>query len=242
MCLILRLAGIFTAVDAVCHSVLRAVERRSAERTRSLFICSARALHRLFHPRRADIGNRRKKKTQKCQPPVVHQKHDRVADQCHTGIEHLRRKLAHALDTVVHVGDCPGQQLARARFFEFGPAASDQIGIQHALHPAVDVVGKAADIETLDKPRRLHCQCDENVEKHQHRHACSARVSAQNVCQPLCQLPLKPRRGKEPDVVEKPGERHEDQGQKLGAEVGENPVRAKVVILLHRLRPSRLRL
>ena len=34
-------------------SVLRAVERRSAERTRSLFICSARALHPLFHPRRA---------------------------------------------------------------------------------------------------------------------------------------------------------------------------------------------
>jgi len=51
-----------------------------------------------------------------------------------------------------------------ALFFQRGPALPHQIGVQDAFHPAVDVVGEAAHIKTFDEARRLHQQCDCNVD------------------------------------------------------------------------------
>ena len=232
-------AGVLAAVDAVGHGVLRAVERGGAERASGLFIRRARALHRLFHPRGAYIGYRRKEQAEQREPPVVHEQHHHIADKRHAGIEDLGGEFPHALHAVVHVGDGFGHQLARALLFERRAALPHQTGVKDALHPAVDVVGKAADIKALDKPRRLHEKRDENIAEHERSHVRGTRIPAENIGETLGEPALVPRPGQKADVVYEPRERHEEQRQPFQPEIGADRVRAEALILiLHRRTPS----
>ena len=145
--------GVLTAVNAVGHSVLRTVQRSGTQRACGLFVCRTSTLNGLFHPRCADIRHRGENQTEQCQPPVVHQQHHRIADQCNTCIENFGGEFSHTLHAVVHIGDCFRHQLACALFFERRPALTHQIRVKDALHPAVDVVCKPADIEAFEKAR-----------------------------------------------------------------------------------------
>ena len=231
--LVLPLPGAFTAVNAVGHGVLRPIQRGRAECARRFFVGGARTLDVPLHPRRADVGHRRKQQTQDRQTPVVCQKHHRVAHQRHAGVEDLSGEFPHSLHAVVHVGDGLGHQLARALLLQRRPASAHQIGVQDALHPAVDVVGEAADIEPLDKPRGLHPQRDENIGKHQNRHFPGGGISAQNVRKALRQPPFKPWRGKKTDVVDQAGKGHKCQRQPFDAEIRTDPVRAEGFFTFH---------
>ena len=227
-------ADVLTAADTVGHGVLRAVERGGAESARGLFIRRPRALHRLFHPRGAYIGYRRKKQTEQREPPVVCEKHDRIAGERHAGVEDLGGEFAHALRAVVHVGDGFGHQLARTLPFERRAALPNQIGVQNALHAAVDVVGKAADVKALDEPRRLHEERDENIAEHERRHALGGPVPAENVGEALGEPPFIPRPGQQADVIYKPRQRHEEQRHPFQTEIGADRVRAKGLVIYHR--------
>ena len=160
-----------------------------------------------------------------------------ITGQRHAGIEDLGGELPHALHAVVHIGDSLGHQLARALLLQRDAALPHQIGVQDALHPAVDVVGKAADIEPLDEPRRLHQQRHRDIDQHQHRHLGGGLVAAQNVGKALGQPPLKPRRGQQAHVIDHGG-RHKSQRKPLHAEIGADPVGAERLTLPHR--PLRL--
>ena len=231
--LILFGAGVLTAVNAVGHGVPGTVQRGSAQGTSRLFVGRTGALHRLFHPCRAHIGKRREQQTEQGQPPVVHQQHDHIACQRHTGIKDLGGELAHPLYAVVHIRDGLGHQFTDAFFFQRRPALPHQIGIQDALHPAVDVVGKAADIKALDEPRRLHRQRDHDIGQHQHGHFCRRLAAAQNVGKALGQPALEPRRCQQADVIHKARQRDKGQRKPLCFEIEEHPVRAERFILFH---------
>ena len=224
---------LLAAVDAVGHGIPGTVQRSTAQGTGGLFIGRTGALHRLFHPCRADIGHGSKKQAQDRQPPVVHQQHDRIARQRHTGVEHLRGELAHSLHAVVHIGDGLGHQLTGPLFFQRCPALPHQIGVQDAFHPAVDVVGEAAHIKAFDEARRLHQQRDCNVGQHQQRHLGSSLTAAQDIRQALGQPTLEPRRGQQTDVIDKARKGHKEQREPLRPEIGENPVRAERFIFFH---------
>ena len=225
--LILFGAGVLTAVNAVGHGVPGTVQRGSAQGTSRLFVGRTGALHRLFHPCRAHIGKRREQQTEQGQPPVVHQQHDHIACQRHTGIKDLSGELAHALHAVVHIRDGLGHQLTGTLLLQCSPALPHQIGIQDAFHPAVDVVGKAPHIEPLDEPCRLHHQDGQDIGQHQQGHAGGGLAAAQNVGQALGQTALEPRRCQQADVVNKTRDRHEGQRQPLDPEIGKHPVRAE---------------
>ena len=225
--------GLLAAVDAVGHGIPGTVQRGTAQDTGGLFIGRTGTLHRLFHPCRADIGHGSKKQAQDRQPPVVHQQHNRIARQRHTGVEHLRGELAHSLHAVVHIGDGLGHQLTGPLFFQRCPALPHQIGVQDALHPAVDVVGEAAHIKAFDEARRLHQQCDCNVVQHQQRHLGSSLTAAQDIRQALGQPALEPRRGQQTDVIDKARKGHKEQREPLHPEIGEDPVRAERFIFFH---------
>ena len=231
--LVLFYAGILTAVNAVGHSIPGAVEGGSAQRTCCLFVRRTGALHRLFHPCRAHVGKRREQQAEQRQPPVVHQQHHSIAHQRHAGIKDLGGELAHPLYAVVHIRDGLGHQFTGAFFFQRRPALPHQIGIQDALHPAVDVVGKAADIKALDKARRLHRQRDHDIGQHQHGHFCRRLAAAQNVGKALGQPALEPRRCQQADVIHKARQRDKGQREPLCFEIGEHPVRAERFILFH---------
>ena len=230
-------AGVLAAVDAVSDRVLGAIQRGGAQGTGRLFIGRSGALHRLFHPRGADVGYRREEQAEQSQPPIVHQQHDRIAHQRHAGVEDLGGKFPHSLHAVVHVGDGFGHQLPGPLFFEGGAALAHQIGVEDALHPAVDVVGEPADVEPLDEPRRLHQQDDEDVGWHQHRHLCRSLAAAEDVGKALGQTALEPRRRQQTDVIHKARKGHEGQRQPLQPEVGKDPFRTEVFLRLHRWSP-----
>ena len=153
--------------------------------------------------------------------------------QRHAGIEDFGGELAHPFHAVVHIGDGLGHQLTGALFFQRNPALAHQIGVEDALHPAVDVVGKAADIKALDKARRLHRQRDHDIGQHQHGHFCRRLAAAQNVGKALGQPALEPRRCQQADVIHKARQRDKDQREPLCFEIGEHPVRAERFILFH---------
>ena len=225
--LIARLLRVLAAVDAIGDGVLRPVERRRAERRRRLFVCRARALHRLFHLLRADIGDGREDHAQQRQMPVVDKQHDDIARQRHAGVEHLGGEFAYALRAVIHIGDGLGHQLARALLFQRAAALADEVRVEHALHAAVDVVGEPAHIKPLDEPRRLHQQRHEDVPRRQRRHRGGRFVSAENIRQTLRQPALKPRPGQQTDVIRQPGKRNQGQRQPLQTEIRRDAVRLK---------------
>ena len=112
-------------------------------------------------------------------------------------------------------------------------ALANEVGVKHALHSAVDVVGKATDIEALDKTRRLNNQCDGKIEEHQHSHCPGGPVTAENVGKALGKPPLKPRRCQQPDVVKQSGKRDKGKRQPFDAEIGADPVRSEVFLGFH---------
>ena len=154
--------------------------------------------------------------------------------QRHAGIKDFGGELAHTLDAVVHIGDGLGHQLTGALFFQRNPALAHQIGVEDALHPAVDVVGKAADIKTLDEPRRLHQQGDEDIGQNQQRHLGRWFAAAQDVRQALGQTALEPRGGQQADVIDEARQGHEGQREPLDPEIREHPVRAEGLLIFHR--------
>ena len=88
--------------------------------------------------------------------PVVNQQHDCVADHHHAGVKHFGGEFAHSFHTVVHVGNGFRHQFASTFFLQRRAAFAYQIGVQNALHAAVDVVGEAPDVESLDETRTLN--------------------------------------------------------------------------------------
>ena len=232
------LARGLAAVNTIGRGVLGAVQRGGTQRTGSLFVGRTLALHGLFHPGGAHVGDRRKQQAEQRQPPVIHQQHDGIARQCHAGVKHFGREFAHALYAVVYVRDGLGHQLTRALCFQRGAALAHKIGVKNALHPAVDVVGKAANVKALEEPRSLHHQRDDHIGQHQHGHGRRGGAAAQNVSQALGQPPLKPRGGQQADVVHKARDRYQRQRQPFEAEVGADFVRLKIFVKLHRLHPS----
>ena len=190
-------------------------------------------MHRLFHPRRAYVGDRRKQQTQQRQPPIIHQQHHDVTYQRYAGIKNFGGEFPHALHAVVHVGDGLGHQLARTLFFQRGAALTHQVGVQDALHPAVDIIGKAAHVKALDEPRRLHHQRNQHIGQHQYGHGRGGGAAAQNIGQALGQPPLKPGRGQQTDVVDQARNGDQRQRQPFDAEVGADVVRAEVLVILH---------
>ena len=230
---------VLAAVDAVGHGIARAVERRGAERGSGLFICRTRALHGLFHPLRADIGNRREDHAQQRQPPIVDEQHHRIAHQRNAGIKNLCGEFAHALRTVVHIGNGLGYPFSRAFVFQFRTAAADQVGIEHAFHATVDVVGKAPHIIPLDEARRLHQQRHGDIRPDQHRHGRGGLIAAQDIGQALCHSALEPRPGEQTNVVDESRQRHKSQRQPFQPEIRADAVRLEGSFLIfpHELSP-----
>ena len=226
-------AGILTAVDSVGDGIFRAVERRAAERTRRFLVRRSCALNGLFHLCCAEVRNRREQQTQQRQMPVVNQQHDCVADHHHAGVKHFGGEFAHSLHAVVHVRNGFRHQLASAFFLQRRAAFAYQVGIQNALHAAVDVVGEAPDVESLDETRALNRQRDEQIRQHQHRHCVRGLMAAQNVGQALGKPPFEPRRRQQTHVVEQPGQRDEGQRQPFGTKIGADFIRTEILLVLH---------
>ena len=112
-------------------------------------------------------------------------------------------------------------------------ALADEVGEEHALHAPVDVVGEAADIESLDEARGLHEQCDGDVSKHEHGHRAESFAPAENVGKALGKLALEPRPREKTEVIDKPRDRDEGERQPLHAEIGADAVGTKGAVILH---------
>ena len=165
--------------------------------------------------------------------PVVNQQHDCVADHHHAGVKHFGGEFSHSLHAVVHVRNGFRHQLASAFFLQRRAAFAYQIGIQNALHAAVDVVGEAPNVESLYETRALNRQRDEQIRQHQRRHRVRGLMAAQNVGQALGKPPFKPRRRQQTHVVEQPGQRDEGQRQPFGTKIGADFIRTEILLVLH---------
>ena len=224
---------ILTAVYAVGHGVLRAVQRVGAQRSGRFFVGRSRTLHRLFHQRRAEIGDGRKNQTESRQPPVVNEKHDGIAEQSHAGIKNFGGEFPHALRAVIHIGNGLGHQLSDPFFFQRRPAPAHQIPVKHAFHAPVDVIGKPPDIKALDKPGRLHGQRDGQIRKNQQGHGAGGAVLAKDVGKALRQPAFKPRSGQQTYIINQSGQGDKGQRQPFRAEIGADPARIEYFFAFH---------
>ena len=217
--LVARLACLLAPVCAVGHGVPRAVEGRGAERTGGFLVCRAGFLYRFLHPRGAEVGDGNEDQAEQREPPIVDEEHHGISDESHTGVEDLGGEFPHSLNAVIDIRDRLCHKLSGTLLFERCPTAADEVCVKGPLHPAVDVVGEAADIEALDEPRRLHREGHGDVGDHKHRHGLCRFVAAEDVGKALREPPLEPRRREQSDIVEKSRDRHEGQRQPFGAEV-----------------------
>ena len=213
------------AKHPVGHGAGDALQRGPVQPPRALLIHRRTPGDGLFHPLRQEERHRGEQSRQQRQPPVVDQQQHKVRRQRHAGVKHLRGEFPHSLHAGVHIGDGPGHQVARARPLQLLPGGVEQIAVQHPLHAAIHIIGKAADVKALEIPGGLDERRHAHVQRRQIRHGGPLSRAAHDVQQALGQLALQHRAEGQTDVVHQSRHRHHRQRPRFRLEICQQPVR-----------------
>ena len=219
------------AEDPVGQSVSGPVQGGGAEGSGLLLAALTGFLDFAFQLLRHNIGDEREEHTYQCQSPVIVQQHASVGQQGHAGIEELCGEFPHALHAVIHIPDGFGHDAAFALGGQSLPAAGHQLGIEHLLHAAADVVGKPADIKALEIPVSLDDQDRQSVAQGQYGHFRIAAAAGENIHQLAGHLSFKPGTGQQANVVDKARNGDDQQHLPLRQKVVRHPVRVKCLML-----------
>ena len=221
-------ALLLPAKDPVGQGVDRPIHGGGVQDPGLLLEGRAGALDGPLHPFRQRVAPRQKGHGQQRQPPVIPQQHPGIGCQGHAGVKYLRGEFPHSLGAVVHVGNGLGQHRSRALTLQVPPIRPDQRAVQDPLHTAVYLVGKAPDIEPLQKPKSLHRGDDGDVPRRQRDHDGKAVLSQEDPGQRFRHLSLEPRACHQTYIIEET--RHGDDRQHPGfcPEIGADPVRRKL--------------
>ena len=141
------------------------------------------------------------------------------------GIEDFGRELPHAFGTGIDIGDGLGHQCAGSLGGKFGCRGVNEISVQDLLHAPVDVVRKISDIQAFDGTGALNERNHNDIRDGQLYHRGKSFTAAKDVIEHLGKLTFEPGTGEQTDIVDKAGNRDNEQREPLSPEVRGDMVR-----------------